>query len=250
MKEPISGILVLNKPSGPSSRQALDQVAVLLPGVKMGHAGTLDPMASGVLVVCVGRATRLTPFVQRMPKEYEASLRLGQRSDTHDLESEVLDVPCASPIVRESLESILARFHGDILQVPPRHSAVHIAGRRAYEWARAGRAVDLQPRPVHVERINCTRFGYPEADLNILCSSGTYIRSLVRDIGDALGCGAVMTRLVRTRVGVFRLDEALDPTALSPATVRSALRPMRNAVHDLPALLVPPERLEHMRHGR
>jgi tRNA pseudouridine55 synthase len=250
MKSQPSGILVLDKPARLSSRQALDRVTSLLPRVKMGHAGTLDPMATGVLVVCVGRATRLIPYVQRMRKEYHATLRLGQRSDTHDLESDVVDVPMAGPIARESFESCVANFRGDIQQVPPQHSAVHVSGRRAYELARAGRAVELEPRAVRIDRLVCTRFEFPNADLEIECSSGTYIRSLVRDIGEQLGCGAVMTRLARTRIGAFRLEDAITPNELTKPHVLESLRPASDAVRELPRVRVRAEQLEEIRHGR
>ena len=250
MTSQVCGVLVLDKPAGISSRKALDRVTRLLPRVKMGHAGTLDPMATGVLVVCVGKATRLIPYVQRMRKEYAAALRLGQRSDTHDLESEVEDVPLTEPIARESFESCLAKFRGEILQMPPQHSAVHVEGRRAYELARAGRAVELDPRPVCVKRLICTRFQFPDAELNIECSSGTYVRSLVRYLGDELGCGAVMTRLVRSRIGVFRLEDALNPNELTRASMLAAIRPAGDAVLELPTVRIPAERLEHVRRGR
>jgi tRNA pseudouridine55 synthase len=250
MKSPVSGVLVLDKPAGISSRQALDRITRLLPRVKMGHAGTLDPMATGVLVVCVGRATRLIPYVQRMRKEYQATLRLGQRSETHDLESDVEMVPVSESIARESFESRLANFRGKVQQVPPQHSAVHVAGHRAYELARAGRAVELAPRTVHIERLVCTRFEFPDAELEIECSSGTYVRSLVRDIGEELGCGAVMTRLVRTAIGIFQLKNAIDPNELTRSRVHESMRPTSDALRELPAIHVPAERLQDLRHGR
>ena len=250
MKCPVSGVLVLDKQAGISSRQALDRVTRLLPRVKMGHAGTLDPMATGVLVVCAGKATRLIPYVQRMRKEYHATLRLGQRSDTHDLESEVHSVPTPEPVARELFESCLAKFLGDIQQVPPQHSAVHVAGRRAYELAQAGHAVQLEPRTVCIERLVCTRFEFPDADLEIECSSGTYVRSLVRDIGDGLGCGAVMTRLVRTAIGTFHLKDAIRSNELTMSRVLESLRPTADAVRELPTVRAPAERLDEIRHGR
>ena len=249
MKGSVSGVLVIDKPAGISSRQALDRVTSLLPRVKMGHAGTLDPMAAGVLVVCVGKATRLIPYVQRMRKEYQTTLRLGQRSDTHDLEGEVEAVPITEPIARESFESCLPKFRGDLLQVPPQHSAVHVKGRRAYELARAGRTVELESRPVRIDRLICTRFEFPDADLEIECSSGTYVRSLVRDIGDELGCGAVMTRLVRTRIGAFSLEDAIGPNELTQPRILESLRPASDAVQELVTARVPADQLENVRHG-
>jgi tRNA pseudouridine55 synthase len=216
----------------------------------MGHAGTLDPMATGVLVVCIGKATRLIPYVQRMRKEYQATMRLGQRSATHDLESELQPVPEVQPLPLDSFETCLARFRGSLLQVPPQHSAIHVAGRRAYERARAGETVALEPRPVCISRFNCTRFEFPDADVEIECSSGTYIRSLVRDIGEELGCGAVMTRLVRTRIGGFRISDAVRCDGLVRSRVIDSILPAAAAVQELPSVHVPPERTEDVRRGR
>jgi tRNA pseudouridine55 synthase len=249
----VSGILVLNKPAGLSSRQALDRVVPLFPRVKVGHAGTLDPLATGVLVVCVGQATRLIQYIQRMAKQYLATLRLGIRSDTHDLEGTIKPAADAAerppPVGRDTLERALARFRGELLQVPPQHSAVHVAGRRAYELARAGRSVELPPRAVRIERLECTRFEFPDAGLRIECSSGTYVRSLVRDIGEEIGCGAVMTGLVRERIGVFCLDQALNPDELSRSTAVESLRPTSDALRELPTLTIPAERMDQVRHG-
>lgn len=249
-KQPISGVLVINKPTGISSRQALDRVVELLPRVKMGHAGTLDPMASGVLVVCLGPATRLISYVQQSLKEYDTTLRFGQRSATHDLEDPVEDVAFAGTIDLKEMESCLAKFRGDILQVPPQHSAVHVAGRRAYELARKGQQVELAPRAVRVDRLQCTRFEFPFADLAITCSSGTYVRSLVRDIGDDLGCGAVMTRLVRTAVGSLGIDEAVGVDSLTREDLHARLKPARAAVQQLPCVAVATHQLDNLRHGR
>ena len=246
----VSGILVLNKPAGISSRVALDRITQLLPRVKLGHAGTLDPLATGVLVVCAGKATKLISYVQRMRKEYRCTLRLGQRSDTHDLEGAIENVPFAGRIELEAMEQCLARFRGEIMQVPPQHSAIHVEGRRAYELARDGQPVELKPRPVRIDRLVCARFEFPEADLEIECSSGTYIRSLVRDIGEQFGCGAVMTRLVRQAIGLFRLEDALNPDDLTAQNVLQALRPVGDAVRELPLVTISAERCDDVRHGR
>lgn len=246
----VAGVLVLDKPTGISSREALDRVVAVLRGAKMGHAGTLDPMASGVLVVCIGKATRLIPYVQRMTKCYSATLRFGQRSSTHDLESPIEEVPFAGTVDAESLERTLIKFRGAIEQVPPQHSAVHVRGRRAYELARAGAPVALQPRPVRIDRLGCTRFEYPHVELDIRCSSGTYVRSLVRDIGDDLACGAVLTVLVRTAVGPFRLADAMRVDQLDHTSVSDRLLPVSAAVRELPAVQVPADRRADVFHGR
>jgi tRNA pseudouridine55 synthase len=250
VKKTITGLLVLDKPAGISSRAALDRVGRMFPRTKMGHAGTLDPMATGVLVLCIGKATRLIPYVQRMGKQYHATVRLGQRSATHDLEGKVVDVPLSREIGRDTFESCLTKYRGAIMQVPPQHSAVHVGGRRAYELARAGKTVELSARCVTVSRCECTRFEFPYADLDIHCSSGTYVRSIVRDIGDDLNTGAVMTRLVRTAVGIFRLADALSLSDLEAQDVVEHLRPTHEAVSELPVLVVPASQIDDVRHGR
>ncbi len=250
MTKDISGVLAIHKPTGITSRQALDAVLRILPQVKMGHAGTLDPLASGVLVVCFGRATRLISFVQRMRKEYLATIRLGQRSPTHDLEVEVEDAAFAGSIELEMLERSLSQFRGDIRQVPPQHSAVKVQGRRAYELARKGQTASLESRPVHVERLACTRFEFPDADLEITCSSGTYVRSLVRDIGEDLGCGAVMTSLVRAAIGPFQLKDAVEIERLDRTILAQRALPIAAAVKELPSITVPDCTRDCIAHGR
>ncbi len=246
----LAGLLVLDKPPGISSRAALDSLGRVLRRTKMGHAGTLDPLASGVLVVCIGKATRLIPFVQRMPKEYRASIRLGQRSDTHDLEGVIEAVEVTQPPDAAQFETCLDQFRGAIDQTPPQHSAVHVAGRRAYEFAREGQHVALAPRRVVIDKLTCTRFEYPVADLEVRCSSGTYVRSLVRDMGEALGCGAVLTALVRSAVGPFRLDDAIAIHELQPRLLADRLLSPRAAVQDLPLVTMADDRLADVCHGR
>ena len=250
MNEPLSGVLVIDKPVGISSREAVNRLARLLPRVKLGHAGTLDPAACGVLVVCVGKATRLIPYVQRMRKHYAATMHMGQCSSTHDLEAPVEEVPFTGKIDAHSLEQSLSKFRGEIWQVPPQHSAVHVQGQRAYERARRGETVALEPRRVSVERLACVRFDYPVVELEIWCSSGTYVRSLVRDIGEDMGCGAVMTALNRNAIGPFGLSDALNLDQLNPQVVAERLLPSRVAVQGLPAITVPDDQLEEVVHGR
>jgi tRNA pseudouridine55 synthase len=246
----LSGLLVLDKPPGISSRAAIDSLGRTLRRTKFGHAGTLDPLASGVLVVCIGKATRLIPFVQRMPKEYRASIRLGARSDTHDLEGVVETIEVHQPPDAAELERCLHQFRGAIDQTPPQHSAVHVAGRRAYEFAREGQNVRLAPRRVVIERLACTRFDYPAADLEVRCSSGTYVRALVRDIGEALGCGAVMTSLVRTAVGPFQLAASIGIDQWRSEHVFERTLPPRAAVADLPVVTITDDMQSEVCHGR
>jgi tRNA pseudouridine55 synthase len=228
------GLLNINKPVGMTSRRVVD-IAVRCAGTKrMGHAGTLDPLASGVLVVCVGWATRLVPFVQERPKRYSAKFLLGRRSDTDDTTGDVVVVPGAPQPTRVQIESALRSFIGEIMQVPPQYSAVHVEGRRAHSLARSGTTFPLAARPVHVSRIDLVACEYPELTVNIECGSGTYIRAIARDLGNALGCGAVMSALVRERIGPFSLDNAVTIDELTSRPLNELLLPPLLAVAHLP----------------
>jgi tRNA pseudouridine55 synthase len=232
----LCGLLNLNKPTGVTSRDVVDLVALPLRPLRVGHAGTLDPLASGVLVVCVGVATRLIEYVQRMRKTYRTVAFLGAESDTLDADGRV--VPVAEPRVptEEEIRRVLRDQIGAITQKPPQFSALKVAGRRAYDLARAGREVDLAPRTVTVYRIDMRSYEWPRLELEIECGSGTYIRSIVRDIGQSLGCGALVEALVRTAVGPFTLADALIPQDLSAASISVQLRPALEAVAGLPQL--------------
>ncbi|MEX0718102.1 MAG: tRNA pseudouridine(55) synthase TruB [Planctomycetaceae bacterium] len=251
MPRPNFGILNLHKPAGLSSRKAVDRVQRLVRPAKAGHAGTLDPLASGVLVVCVGPATRLIPIIQEGVKEYRARFLLGRTSDTDDLEGEVHEVPGGeTPLPRERIKELLPRFVGDVEQVPPRFSAVHVKGQRAYDLARKGAVVDIEPRTVHVERIDLVRYEHPELDLDIACGGGTYIRSIGRDLGAALGCGALLADLVRTRVGPFTLESALPLDRLDADSLPREILPAARAVSHLPQWRCTENDLAELRHGR
>lgn len=232
------GILNLAKPSGVSSRQVVNSVQRLVRPAKAGHAGTLDPIASGVLVVCVGVATRLIEYVQRMPKRYHATFLLGRASDTEDATGEVREQPSAPQPTREEVCQATARFVGPIMQRPPAFSALKVAGKRAYQLARQGREVDLQPRQVEIYELEVVRYEYPELVLDIACSSGTYVRSLGRDLAESLGTVAVMSALVRTAVGHYRLEDAVEPDQLTAESLESALLAPLAALGDMPRLNV------------
>jgi tRNA pseudouridine55 synthase len=232
------GVLNLNKPSGPTSRDVVNQVARILGRVKVGHAGTLDPLASGVLVVCVGSATRLIDSIQRMPKTYRTVIRLGARSDTLDAQGRVEQV--ADPPIPDEAEirQAVSTQVGEIFQVPPEYSALKIQGRRAHELARSGRSVDLAPRAVRIDRIDLVSYAWPRLELEIDCAGGTYIRSLARDVGDVLGCGGFVEVLTRTRIGAFDLADAVDPSALTQASLPGHLLSPLVAVPDLPRIVL------------
>ncbi|MCA9033991.1 MAG: tRNA pseudouridine(55) synthase TruB, partial [Planctomycetaceae bacterium] len=200
------GVININKPEGITSRDVVNRVQKLVRPEKCGHAGTLDPMATGVLLVCVGPATRLISYLQDTTKVYEADFLLGQTSNTDDITGEVASVQLkASPPARKSVQAALDQMTGSIAQVPPSFSAVHVNGRRAYDLARRGEAVELVAREVQIDSIEIIRYEWPQLTVKVSCGSGTYIRSIARDLGEALGCGGLMSRLVRTRVGRFSI---------------------------------------------
>lgn len=216
------GLLNLNKPAEMSSRQAVNLVERLTRPVRAGHAGTLDPLATGVLVVCVGAATRLIGYVQRMRKQYRGTFLLGRHSPTEDIEGEVTELPDAPHPTREQIVAAAAGFVGRIEQRPPAFSAIKVAGRRAYELARQGRQPELAARPVVIHAIEIAAYKYPELVLDVTCGSGTYIRLLGRDLAESLGTSAVMSALVRTSIGGFVLADAVDPRQLKPDTCASS----------------------------
>jgi tRNA pseudouridine55 synthase len=247
---PHFGILNVNKPAGRSSRRVVDTVERLVRPAKAGHAGTLDPLASGVLVVCVGQATRLISYVQQMPKTYRATFLLGCRSETDDVEGEVTQIADATVPTRANIESALPRFLGEIEQVPPAHSAVKIGGRRAYKLARAGKEVQLSPRRITVHELSIRSYDYPQLELDVQCGSGTYVRSLGRDLAASLSTSAVMSALVRTAIGEFRVEDAVALDRLAQDTVKSFLRPAMTAVPHLAQLAMDEPQLAELRHGR
>ncbi|MEX2285561.1 MAG: tRNA pseudouridine(55) synthase TruB [Planctomycetaceae bacterium] len=244
------GILNINKPAGMTSRRVVDRVAKLVRPAKAGHAGTLDPSATGVLVVCVGPATRLIELIQKQPKQYLAHFLLGKRSDTDDLDGVVVDVPLVQEVARAEVEALLPEFVGSIEQVPPQFSAVHVQGRRAYSLARGGQSVELRARPVDVHQIRLTGIEFPELELEIVCGSGTYIRSIARDLGERLGCGALMSRLVRTAVGPYALNSAIDFDRLTADSLSDVLLPPTSALADCPVYHCTDSQLSDIRCGR
>lgn len=244
------GILNIDKPAGCTSRDVVNRVQRLVRPAKAGHAGTLDPLATGVLVVCVGPATRLIEYVQRQPKSYEACFLLGRRSDTDDIEGDVEELDAAPVPTREQLESVLHRFLGVIEQRPPAFSAVKVRGRRAYKLARQGKDVQLKPRTVRIEKLVVCDYEYPRLQLAIVCGSGMYVRSLGRDIAEALDTKAVMGALRRTGVGEFTVDRAASIEELENRGVAPFLLSPGLAVADLPPLTLDEAEVAALKHGR
>jgi tRNA pseudouridine55 synthase len=224
---------LLDKPVGVSSFQALYPVKRAFRGRKIGHAGTLDPAASGLLVVGVGAGTRLLEFFESMPKTYRFGLRLGVVTDTYDLEGKTLESKDASGVTAQSVEAALEAFRGEVTQMPPAYSAVKIQGKRACDRMRAGETVTLTPRRVRIERLELIEFGAVGPVLEMDCSKGTYVRSVAHDIGQALGCGAAAENIRRLSIGPFRVEDAAAPEAvLGPEN----LLPVEKAVGHMPGL--------------
>lgn len=229
------GLIVVNKPQGITSRKALNLVERRLGLGPLGHCGSLDPLATGVLVLVVGKARKVQDLIVRGEKIYDMTVTLGARSDTDDAEGEVVPVPDAQPPARERIEAELAPFRGEIMQIPPTYSAVKIEGRRMHREARKGRPVDAPPRPVTVHELRLDRYEWPQVDLHLRCSSGTYARALARDLGEALGVGGYMSRLVRTHVGRLDLGQAVAPEEAGPEHIVG----IEAALADHPRLDVP-----------
>jgi tRNA pseudouridine55 synthase len=232
-----------------TSRAAVDVVKRLLRPAKTGHAGTLDPLASGVLVICVGRVTRLIDCVQRMPKRYRATFLLGRTSPTEDIEGDVTVLADAPQPRCDEIFSAAARLTGEILQRPPSYSALKVAGRRAYDLARAGQQVELAARKIVVRSIDIVDYAYPQLTLDIRCGSGTYIRSLGRDLAETLGTGAVMSALERTEIGHFHADRAWACERLTADNITEWLRPPLEAVGDLPTVTLTLAQMAGVAHG-
>jgi tRNA pseudouridine55 synthase len=243
------GVLNLIKPIGWSSRDVVNRVERLIRPTKAGHAGTLDPLASGVLVVCLGDATRLIDYVQQLPKEYVAVFQLGRRSPSDDLETEVELLDDAPTPTLAEIQAVLPLFTGEIQQRPPAYSAVKLEGRRAYRLARRGEAVELAPRPVHVYEFKVEHYEYPELKLRIRCGRGTYVRSLGRDMAERLGTAAVMSGLVRTAIGPFRIEQGLHAELLSEVTINDHLLPATASVSELPRAILTSEQVAHIARG-
>ncbi len=229
------GILNIDKLAGLTSRRVVDRVQSIVHPAKVGHAGTLDPLATGVLVLCVGSATRLIEYVQRMPKRYKGTFLLGRHSETEDVEGEV-EVLNSPPIpTREEIERVLPEFTGAIQQRPPAFSALKIAGKRAYALARAGKQVELEPRPVQIDSLKIVSYEYPELVIDVRCGSGTYLRSLGRDLAERLGTAAVMSVLERTEIGKFHVEDSTSLKYLHTIEgIEEQLLPASLAVSMLP----------------
>lgn len=254
IQDVVSGVLVVDKPVGLTSH---DVVKIIRRGTgirRAGHTGTLDPRASGVLVVLIGPAVRLSEWVSEADKRYMATIRLGTTTDTYDADGRVTATAPWENITEEEFAAMLKEFEGEILQAPPPYSAVHVKGRRAYELARQGKKVDLEPRKVHVYSLELLEWAPPEVVVDVHCSSGTYVRSLAHEIGQRLGCGAHLVGLRRTKAGRFTLREAVPLRRLQEAFEAGDwyryLIPAADALADWPQVVLNFDEVETIRHGQ
>ncbi|MPV55999.1 tRNA pseudouridine(55) synthase TruB [Burkholderia sp. HI2761] len=248
----LDGVLLLDKPVGLSSNDALIRAKRLLLAKKAGHTGTLDPLASGLLPLCFGEATKFSQDLLDADKTYEATMRLGQRTATGDAEGDVIDtrpVECD----RAAVEAALARFTGEIVQVPPMYSALKRDGKPLYEYARAGQTVEREGRNVTIRALELLACELPDVTFRVTCSKGTYVRTLAEDIGEALGCGAHLTMLRRTGVGALTLEHAVTLDALSDAaeSARDAwLQPVDALLSTFPAIRLDDASAKRFLHGQ
>jgi tRNA pseudouridine55 synthase len=244
------GILNVNKPPGMTSRAVVDRVAGLVGRAKAGHAGTLDPLATGVLVVCVGPATRLVDWIHRLPKSYRTVILLGARSDTLDADGQIEHQADPKVPSAEDVKAAVVPMVGAVDQMPPEYSALKVRGRRAYDLARAGQSVELAPRRVRIDRITVVHYHWPRLELEVDCGAGTYIRSIARDLGEALGCGGLVETLIRTRIGTFTIEHAVELDDLSTKSIIRYLRPSLDALADLPRRVLNPDQIAAVATGR
>jgi tRNA pseudouridine55 synthase len=247
----VSGYLNINKQLHMSSHDVVARIKRGLKFKKVGHAGTLDPLATGVLVICVGNATRFSEYVMNSTKRYRARVHLGVTTETYDAEGAVLKERDASHIEQAEVAAQLGTFLGDIKQIPPMYSAIKQGGRKLYDLARAGETVEREARAVHIDSLDIIDWSPPEFTLDVVCGAGTYIRSLAYDLGEALGVGAHLSGLSRTASGMFRLDAAvmLDDL-LSAEDWLHYLVPPQIALSDWPTVQLSADDTEHILHGR
>ncbi|MFQ5537487.1 MAG: tRNA pseudouridine(55) synthase TruB [Gemmatimonadota bacterium] len=257
---PLEGILAVDKPSGPTSHDVVARLRRLLGVRRIGHTGTLDPFASGLLLLCVGRATRLAEYLSGRPKGYEAVARLGRETDTLDLEGKaVTESDAWRGLTPEEIEEALAGFRGEILQTPPQYSAKKVGGEAMHRRARRGEHVELEPASVTLHELTLVSVDLPDVTLKVHCSSGTYVRALARDLGRALGVGAHLTALRRTAVGNVDVaaaleggllfDDAADAAAVQAALKAAWVDPLEALAH-LPAVKVDAAAVEELSRGR
>ena len=254
----ISGIVVLDKANGLSSNAALQEVKRLYEANKAGHAGSLDPLATGVLPVCLGEATKVSQFLLDSDKCYRARIKLGIRTDTGDSEGSIIERNAGISVSRKAIERALTKFKGEIEQVPPMHSAIKMNGVPLYKLARKGIVVEREPRLVTLYQVCLVEFVNSELELEISCSKGTYIRTIADDLGQELGCGAHVIELRRTQAGVFTEKDSISAEELALEKEKNRgldkidqfLIPMDRAIQDLPEVNLPSITASHVKNGQ
>ena len=253
----ITGILVLDKPCGKGSNESLQIVKRLFNARKAGHTGSLDKLASGLLPLCFGEATKLSGFLLNADKRYQTTVRLGERSTTGDAEGEILETRPVPDLDQGRIDAVLQRFTGEISQVPPMFSAVKVAGQRLYKLAHQGKTIDREARQVTIHELRLQRFQSPDLELDVTCSKGTYIRTLAEDIGEALGCGARVQRLRRVCAGPFRAEQMVQLDTVEAAARDSGttaldalLLPAESALEDVPKVSLPEASAFYLKQGQ
>lgn len=245
----MNGIVIVDKPQGWTSQDVTARLRRVFGTRRIGHGGTLDPMATGVLPVFVGRATRAVEFFEHAEKTYETVLLLGKKTDTQDVTGTVLEER-AVDVTKSQVEEVLTRFRGEIMQVPPMYSALKVNGQKLYELARKGKQVERQPRPVTVYELTVLSFENNRLSLRVRCSKGTYIRTLCEDIGETLGCLGCMEALRRTQAGEYRLEDAVAlEDLLESSTPESCLRGMDTMFARYPAVKLTANQEKRCRNG-
>ncbi|MCB0163059.1 MAG: tRNA pseudouridine(55) synthase TruB [Anaerolineae bacterium] len=252
---PTSGILIIDKPKGITSHDVVARVRKVTGIRKVGHTGTLDPLATGVLVICVGQATRLIEYLVTGLKQYRATIRFGATTDTLDSEGQILSQHDISDLTPAGLKQILPAFLGEIDQIPPIYSAIKQDGRPLYKAARAGKSITLEPRRVTIHTLEWVSWAAPDLTLDVSCSAGTYIRALARDLGEASGTGAYLAELTRTANQPWLLDDAVSlntlvrETEANPVGWQKYLLPMDEAIKHLPKLILDEPTVIRVKHG-
>lgn len=246
----LHGALLINKSVGITSHDVVNHVRHIpeLRGIKTGHSGTLDPFATGLLIILVGHATRLQDELHLLPKTYEAEITLGATSDTDDSTGQLEKLEGAIPTEQQILTT-LNSIKNQTSQIPPNYAAIKINGKKMYEYARAGESVEKKARPITIHEIILKKYEYPILNISVACSTGTYIRSIARDIGEALGTGAYCSQLARTAIGLFEIKDAFSPED-APKVIHRAIIPMEQLVAHIPSIVCADESVAKYKQGK
>ena len=228
-----AGVMLIDKHAGLTSHDVVARIRKATGIRRVGHCGTLDPLATGLLVICIGRYTRLSPWLTCADKEYVSTFEFGSHSDTDDADGTITKLSHNSPIDKELLQETLNSFHGSIMQIPPIYSAVRVGGQRSYKNARSGKNIKLLPRPVLIDKIDLINYAYPEATFNIKCSKGTYIRSLARDLGKACGSAGYVRKLRRTKIGSIDINRSITVAEVENRSKKGDLNSCYTCVSDV-----------------